>query len=132
MTNDEEHYLNYAKSQLREQREQLDGATRSTLNRARQRALDELERGKPIVAQRWLPIGIAGIVCLVAAGLAFNTLQFNEATPEPLVAKQAPDVPNLDLMFADEGLEMLEDLDFYLWLESSETTAASIAVDVLT
>ena len=41
---------------------------------------------------------------------------------EPPLSQQAGalDVPDLELLMADESLEMLEDLDFYTWLAEAD------------
>ena len=107
---------------LHKQREQIDAATLSRLNRARHSALDELQSCSLRHRVAWFPAGVAAAFILVVAGTAFNVLRLDPAVQsvriEPVSRK--PDVPNLDLIFADEGLDMLEDLDFYLWVEAEE------------
>jgi hypothetical protein len=112
---------------LQEQRESIDAPTLSRLNQARQKALMEMDRkpslfGKP---SSWLPAGVVTMMALLVAGVSFDVLQLDPVV-QPMEARQAekrsPDVPNLEMMFADEGFDMLEELDFYLWLEEEQTT----------
>ncbi len=92
-----------ARRLFREQAESLDGATRSRLAQARARALERQER--PATFWPWLS---AGAVAAVAGVTAVAVLQTRDATL-PL--------EDLDVLMADESLELLEDLEFYLWLD---------------
>jgi hypothetical protein len=68
--------------------------------------------GKPAGPVRWmLP---AGAAAAIAAGLIIGLPDSDPAYPE-LVATDA--VEDMELLLADESLEMIEDLDFYLWLD---------------
>ncbi len=112
---------------LQEQRESIDAATLSRLNQARQKALMEMDRKRSWLAASpsWLPAGAMAMVALLVAGISFDVLQLDPAvqpTETRQAVKSSPDVPNLEMMFADEGLDMLEELDFYLWLEEEQTT----------
>jgi hypothetical protein len=68
--------------------------------------------GKPAGPVRWmLP---AGAAAAIAAGLIIGLPDSDPGYPE-LVATDA--VEDMELLLADESLEMIEDLDFYLWLD---------------
>ncbi len=117
MTTDNEK-LDALSEALREQRNALDAHTASRLNQARQRALQELDRPARDTLG-WLPVGVAATVLAAVALVSLNMLQ---PVPSPQQAA-SPDLPNLELMFAETDLEMLEEVEFYLWLESKETTS---------
>ena len=90
----------------------LDAATKSRLTQARVRALDELpgslrKRWSP----RWLvPAGAAAAVAL-AAWLVLVP------RPQPEEPMQIAALGDLELLLAEEDLELIEELDFYAWLE---------------
>jgi len=129
----DEELLQRLGSQLREQREHLDAPTLSKLNQARQRALEELD-GK--TSRSWfgsalLPVGVAAALMLAVAGVAplvFEAGLQSDGQPAATQAgveatEPAADIPDLDMMFADESLELMEEIDFYLWLEDEQSTA---------
>ena len=95
---------------LRDSADNLDAATRSKLNRARQAALDELSPAKRLTPM-W------GILTAAAVGAVAISLW--RAAPEPATPDVMPTVtttPELEVIFAEENLDMLEDLEFYVWL----------------
>jgi hypothetical protein len=88
----------------------LDAATRSRLTRARYRALEELA---PTRARRWgftlIPAGTLAATALLAWFLVVQ---------RPVDELQVTSVDDLEILLAEEDLEMLdEDLEFYGWLE---------------
>lgn len=92
----------------------LDAATRSKLNRARQRALGELDRAPP---WRWLSApqtALAGVVVAVIGGwLLIRSVPLGEdALPEVAAASE------FDILLAEDELEFLEEIEFYAWLEA--------------
>jgi len=103
---------------LRESATTLDGQTRSRLNRARQAALDELPaaRGRGRAGYGWATAGVAAVAVLT--GVLLNNRAPVQA-PVPLTEVPAAAV-DLDLPMAEEELEMLEDLEFFAWLESED------------
>lgn len=113
---------------LRQSAEELDAATLSRLNRARQAALAELERGSRRPA--WVPFGWRPAVAMAAVAVVAVVLSSGrvpltprDASPPAPVAAETPlghvdHAGEIELMLADENLEMLEDLDFYDWLDA--------------
>ena len=89
----------------------LDGHTLSRLNRGRQAAIAELDGRRPRLAQ-WLPAtGVAAAaiaVVMVMRGPAIEDL----ASPEI--------VSDMEILLNEDSLEMLEDLEFYSWIELAE------------
>ena len=92
----------------------LDAATASRLNRARQQALDVGLRQRPGRAW-WLPFALATATAVLLA-LAV-TLRSPDATLQAptLAAPAAAD--DFELLAGGEDLEMIENLEFYAWLE---------------
>lgn len=88
----------------------LDAATLSRLNRGRQAALAEASRPREAWL-RWIPAtGLAA-----AMVLAVMVLQ----SPAEIDAMTAP-AGDLEILLGEESIEMLEDLEFYSWLDSEE------------
>ena len=94
--------------------ERLDAATLSRLNRSRHEALAELERTKPVGQwARWRPAtGVAA-----AAVIAVVVWQ-GVATEGPLPATNS--VTDFEILLGEDSLEMLEDLEFYSWIDPAD------------
>lgn len=92
--------------------ERLDAATLSRLNRQRHRALAGLDAPASARWQRWLP------ATGVAAAVAMALLVWQQEGPQTLPPTEA--ATDLDILLAEEELEMLEELEFYAWLEAEE------------
>ena len=92
----------------------LDGATVSRLNQGRQRALAELDRDSPHRQWlRWVPVTGVAAAALVAV------MVVNQPGPvdEPITAT------DFEMLIEHEELELLQDLDFYSWLELADAEA---------
>ena len=93
----------------------LDAATRSKLNRARQRALSELERPSFALLRRPLPQAAAAAVALAAIG-TFVVMRGGS-----LPGEAVPDIAaaaDIEILLAEDDMEFLEEIEFYAWLES--------------
>jgi hypothetical protein len=99
-----------AKTVLRDSAEQLDGATRSRLTRARHAALEATQR-KP-AARWWLP-ATAGAAATVLAVVITTQSPDVETPPEAL----AETVDEFDILTAEDSLEFYRDVEFYAWLD---------------
>lgn len=88
----------------------LDGQTRSRLARARIRALEAGPGRSWLTVNRLLPAG-----ALAAAALAAAVLLNGPLTTEPDMELVA--TGDLDILLGEEDLELLEELEFYSWLE---------------
>lgn len=100
-----------ARQMLRQGAEDIDAATASRLNRARQAALAGLGDRRSAWLGGWQPaLGAAAV-----AGLALALWLGRE--PAPLPAKVDAALA-LEVLLADENLEMIEDLEFYDWLQA--------------
>jgi hypothetical protein len=111
---------------LRRSAEDLDAATLARLKRARENALAGYEAGKRVsfrFGAGWQPALGAAAVCasaLIAVGLWMGRAPAPSSPgPVPPVSAEADPAADLEVVLADdENLEMIEDLEFYDWLES--------------
>jgi hypothetical protein len=124
----DEHFVEQAGRMLRDGAQALDASTRSRLNRNRQKALLELRERSPMrrwIADQWVPAVGAAMVALLVAGLWFGVgLQTGRETNsrQTTVAPTDPgELLDLDVLLADESLEMIEELEFYLWMDAELT-----------
>jgi len=96
----------------------LDAATRSRLNQARQRALAGHTRRRPILGSGWgggwALGGVAASVCVMVIAYA---LWQGQPAGQPYDA-----LADLEVLTADDQIDLYEDLDFYEWLDSDAQT----------
>jgi len=90
--------------------DKLDAATLSKLNRGRQAALAEL--GKPAAQwSRWMPAtGVAAAV-LVAVMVLQSPAPVNEIPTS---------VTDMEILLGEDSIEMLEELEFYSWIDVAD------------
>jgi len=126
----DEEFARAARELMRGSAEYLDAATRSRLNRARQKALDELDtanrRGWSVMT-RWVPAGAALATAVLAVSLwvgqpAVQPTGNDAAAVFAAADTLAEDTIDLELLLADESLEMIEDLEFFAWLDADLST----------
>lgn len=91
----------------------LDATTLSKLNRSRHAALARLD-GPNYRWSRWLPAtGVAAAVLL-----SVMVLQ----SPQNLDGiADAVSVSDMEILLGEDSIEMLEDLEFYSWIDIAET-----------
>lgn len=89
--------------------ERLDARTRSKLTQARNRALDEVKQSAAWRRWIWAPAGGFAFAALVAVGVVLW----------PGVATQpgAAALEDLEIVADSDNLDMLEDVEFYAWLD---------------
>lgn len=118
-------FLEQAGHMLRQSVDELDAATRSRLNRARQAALAEFDRGSAVPA--WLPGSrwYAGAALATVAVMAVGILIARVPVQAPESIAQVEHAAEVDVVLADESLEMLDDLDFYDWLGAEDVLPAA-------
>jgi hypothetical protein len=93
--------------------ERLDAATLSRLNQGRQKALEEVRAAGPAGQwARWVPAG--GIAA--AAVVAVVVWQGVVVEPSAPAAASAAD---FEIMLSEDSLDMLEDLEFYSWMDTA-------------
>jgi hypothetical protein len=114
-TAEEQAFAKRAESLFEQSVDELDAATRSRLNQGRQAALAELA-GSNARFGRWTPwVPATG----VAAAAAIAVVMWNSSQtvdPGSLVTPGMAEVADIDILLDEDGLEMLEDLEFYAWL----------------
>jgi len=121
MANDNDDKLvRQAKALFDESVDNLDGATLSKLNRARQRALEELDEGRQVGMRTWLlPAGGAAAVAVLVF-LVVGTNETDMRVPDGVTAAGS----DFEMLIDESSLEMLEELEFYAWLELDEVDGA--------
>lgn len=117
---------------LRQGSGDLDAATLSRLNRARQRALAELG-AEPGARQEhhdrrpvWQPALAVAAVGALAVALWVGREPVPAPVPpvpDPALAVAAGQAADLELVLAGENLDMIEDLEFYNWLDGGTGAA---------
>lgn len=110
----DEIFAQKAKRLFDESVENLDGETRSRLNRGRQAALEEVRPGSRVWMQ-WGPVAGVTAAAIVAVVLW---------TGEPPVDTTTPAAADFEILLAEDSLEMLENLEFYSWVEFEESNEA--------
>jgi len=100
---------------LRDSADEFDAQTRSRLNQARQAALEEI---RPRSAWLRAP-ALAGLATAAVAIIAVSLWQPASQAPQPLVTPGIEDT-DLELLMAEESLDMLDDLEFYTWLATAQ------------
>ena len=112
--NQDEKLVRQAKELFDNSVEELDAATLSRLNRGRHEALAELARSKPVGRWvRWVP------ATGVAAAAVVAVVVWQGASVEGPLPSAGP-VTDFEILIGEESLEMLEDLEFYSWIEPSD------------
>jgi hypothetical protein len=92
--------------------ERLDAGTRSKLTQARNRALDEVKKGTAHRRWIWAPAGGVALAAIVAVVLSSGGLRSSPETG-------ALALEDIDIVADSENFEMLEDVEFYMWLEDA-------------
>jgi len=141
LTPDEQRLATVAGDLLHRSADELDAATLSRLNRARQAAVAGLQpagtrRGWLLPAYSTAAVAILIVAVWVgrAVGPAPTPAQMPGQMPAQTAvqtaartAVQGPDSPvvaqDLDVLLAGENLEMMEDLEFYAWLDPALSDA---------
>lgn len=113
-----------AKTLFDESVDNLDGETRSRLNRGRHAALAQIDNGRTAWMGHppWIQWAPAGGVA-AAAVLAVVLWTGNPAVDELASPAMATDI---EILLTEDSLEMLEDLEFYSWIELSDETDESM------
>jgi hypothetical protein len=90
----------------------LDGATLSKLNRSRHQALAELQRPRRQWS-RWMPATGAVAAILVAVVIVQSPSAINDVAGITTVT-------DMEILLGEDSIEMLEDLEFYSWIDAAE------------
>lgn len=107
----DEEFERRAKADFDASVEKLDAATLSQLNRARHAALAELQHPTRQWS-RWMPATGVAAAALVAVMLV--------QSPGSVDAPPPAAVADMDILLGEDSIEMLEELEFYSWLDVAE------------
>ena len=111
---DESAFAERAKQHFDESVANLDGETRSRLNRGRQAALAEVAAGRPSWIE-WAPAAGVVAAAVVAVVLWTGSPPTDELTPSSAST-------DIEILLTEDSFEMLEDLEFYSWIELDDET----------
>lgn len=98
----------FAKRRFDESVERIDGATQSKLTRARHTALAAAGTARPGWT-RWAPAAGVAAAAVVAVVVWTGNPAFDETG--------SPEVADIEILLTEDSLEMLEDLEFYSWID---------------
>lgn len=89
----------------------LDGQSRSRLNRARQKAMSQASRKTP--RTYWIPAAASVAVAAIAGAMLWSAEDLDTAYVPPAATA------DFEILLDTDSLELLEDLEFYSWLDES-------------
>jgi len=116
-------WTDQARSLLDESAQALDAATVSRLNRARQAALAQ-RAPRRRAAWLFLPAGLAGACALLlAVGVWHARVPQTAPLASPtatVVSGSTVNAADMDLIASGDDMEMMQDLDFYAWLDAQD------------
>lgn len=116
---DEKDLAVQAKALFDDSVEQLDAATLSRLNQGRQKALQEVRAGGPAGQwARWVPAGGLAAAAVVAV-VVWQGAPVEHSVPE------AGSATDFEIMLSEDSLDMLEDLEFYSWIDAANAVPDS-------
>ncbi len=122
MNEDEEAFERRSRELLQAGVDGLDGRIRSRLTQARFAALEAARKNRFGFAwQSWIPAGGVAAAALLAV-LLWNARPADQPGTQMAgvqAAGAASSMDDLELLVASESFELLEDLEFYEWLESA-------------
>ncbi len=95
---------------------ELDAPTLAGLTRARRRALGGLETPRPVLFAGRAPWIAAGVAAAIALSFAWLLPDNGPQAPQRAVPLAAS--PDGELLLSQDELDMIQDLDFYSWLDA--------------
>ena len=107
----EQQFIETVKASFEQSVEQVDAETLSRLNSIRNVALDSHTKQSP----RWVLYPAGAFVTACLAIVIFNVIQ-PDSTTSPIRAE------DIEILSANEGFDLYEDLEFYQWLNEYETS----------
>lgn len=108
----EREFIGKAKSTLDRQTDNLDAATLSRLNQARQAALQQTKR--PAKNRRvWVTAGGLAAAVLLTTIFLFRAEEIAVST----------NIGEMEIIASNDGLDLYEQLDFYIWMVEEDPGA---------
>jgi hypothetical protein len=99
----------------------LSGDIRSRLARARHRAVAEVRSTRAPMARRfWMPAAGLGAAALAAILFALPMTHRERALPAPVASAE-----DMAMLLNSEDLDMIENMDFYSWMDSEAAMEVS-------
>ncbi len=115
----DDEFVDRVGQRLRDSVDELDATTLSRLNRARQVALEEMDKSASgrRWGNSWVAAGAAAAVAVIAVALWQGQIPDPESGSVPMVADEVVDI---ELLLDDGDLEMYAELEFFVWLPEDE------------
>jgi len=114
---DNDNFAAQAKDDFDDSVERLDAAALSRLNQGRHAALEQLASGSSKTTwMRWAPTG--GIAAAALITMLLMRVPEIENMPTEVIS-------DFEILLQGESLEMLEDLEFYSWMDDAELDTGS-------
>ncbi|HHP7234703.1 MAG TPA: hypothetical protein ACFCUC_08740 [Desulfobacterales bacterium] len=110
-------FVDRVKRALDEGTDRLAPGVISGLNQARYRALEAVDRSES-PRPRWMAVKLTGLLAACCAILAIG-LWMQPPTPSPISAALA----DVEILAAEDGFELYEELDFFTWLAQERADA---------
>jgi hypothetical protein len=101
--------------------EHLDARTRSRLNQARQRALDEMKKGR--ARRYWLGVPLGGLAA--AALIALILIRTGGEAVAPSAENGGNLLDDFDIVADADNFELIQDVEFYSWLADQSAGAGN-------
>lgn len=116
--NDNDPLVHRARELFDESVQGLDGQTRSRLNRARHAALKEVTGGRGFQAlSPWVPAAGVAAAAVFAVVLWNGRIQMEDLAP-------VAEATDFEILMDDNSIEMLQELEFYSWIDMDAETDA--------
>jgi hypothetical protein len=116
---DEEKLRTQAKALFDDSVERLDAATLSRLNQGRHKALQEIDSAGPAGHwARWVPAGGLAAAAVVAVVVW-------QGVPVEHRAPVEGTTTDFEILLSEDSLDMLEDLEFYSWMDTANLDSGS-------
>lgn len=117
-SSDEQKLRELAKASLERSVDNIDGATLSRLRQARHAAMQQRET--PVLAT-WLRPALASAFTVCALAILLTMLPNRKADDDLLANAEAlQQMDDFQLLSNGEDLDMIQDLEFYEWLEQQD------------
>lgn len=114
-------FVDRAKQHFDESVANLDGETRSRLNRGRQAALAEIATGGRAWLD-WAPAAGVAAAAVIAVVVWTGSPPTDQLTPSSAST-------DIEILLTEDSFEMLEDLEFYSWIDLDEETDETLQPD---
>jgi len=104
-----------ARDLLNDSVDHLDARTRSKLTQARHAALQELQRPHAALRRRWIPATSMAAAAVLAVLISFSLTGRAPSGSNALLPE------DFELLADAESLEMMQDMEFYAWLDGESS-----------